>query len=118
MLPILIKDNNRSHFSIGQLYEHDTVNHSVNFVDARTVAPANTIEGRWNAVKMKISPCDRNNFYDEAGKLIENCLDDFLGEFLWKRLHSSDRWGGCLNSIKKYYLLLEIENNFYKVWLF
>ncbi|KAF0990706.1 hypothetical protein HZS_7859 [Henneguya salminicola] len=54
-------------FSLGKLYERDTVNHSVNFIDARTGAPTYTIEGTWDVVKGKISPCNRTNSYDEDG---------------------------------------------------
>ncbi|KAF0989949.1 hypothetical protein HZS_6435 [Henneguya salminicola] len=71
------------------LYQHDTVNHSVNFIDARTGPHTNTIKGTWNALKIKISPRNRTDSYDEERNLIKNYLDYFIREFLWRRRHSN-----------------------------
>ncbi|KAF0988135.1 hypothetical protein HZS_598 [Henneguya salminicola] len=56
----------------------------------RTEAHTNTIEGTWKALKIKILPRNRTNNYDEERNRIENGIDHFLWEFLWRRRHSRD----------------------------
>ncbi|KII67888.1 hypothetical protein RF11_13646 [Thelohanellus kitauei] len=75
------------------------VNYSlINFTDPSNGAHTNTIDGSGNALKIKISPWNQTNSYDEDGNVVKNHLDDLNGEFLWRRKHSND---GLLIAIKK-----------------
>ncbi|KII69594.1 hypothetical protein RF11_14919 [Thelohanellus kitauei] len=57
-----------------------TANYSFHVIDPSSGAHINTIED---------------------GNVVKNNLDDFLGESLWLRKHSSDMWGGLLGAIKE-----------------
>ncbi|KII69516.1 hypothetical protein RF11_14776 [Thelohanellus kitauei] len=57
---------------------------------------------------MKISPRNRTNSYDEDEHVVENPYDDFLGEFLWRRKHSSDLRGRILGSVKEILFTYEV----------
>ncbi|KII73466.1 hypothetical protein RF11_04452 [Thelohanellus kitauei] len=97
----IVTDCIRSYANLNHLYEHHTVNHSSDLIDLRSGAHTNTIEGTWNALKMKISSRNRINSYDEDGNVVKNHLEDFLGQSVWLREHSSDVWGGLLSEIKE-----------------
>lgn len=69
-------------------FRHITVNHSQNFVDPETGCHTNTIEGTWCGVKMTIKPRNR----------VSGLIDDFLGEFIWRRRHQSRLWEALLEA--------------------
>ena len=63
---------------------HDTVNHSLDFVDSQTGVHTNHIESYWNRVKIKLKKCHRT------------MLGSYLDEFLWRERYgrtSSDVLG-------------------------
>jgi transposase-like protein len=69
---------------------HQTVNHSVEFVDWHTGACTNSIEGTWNGVKLSITPRQRSK------KIIDNCLL----EYIWRRLNKGSLWESLLNAMR------------------
>ncbi|KII65364.1 hypothetical protein RF11_15493 [Thelohanellus kitauei] len=86
---------------LSSYYEHLTANHSQSFINRANGACTNTIEGTWSALKMKISPRNRKNSFNEDGELEENTSDQFLGEFLWRRKNSGNLWEGLLKCIRE-----------------
>ncbi|KII65705.1 hypothetical protein RF11_16117 [Thelohanellus kitauei] len=96
----IITDCFRSYHNLGHLYNHLTVNHSETFRDPITGACTNTVEGTWNALKLKIAPRNRTNSVDEEGNIIESTIDDFLAEFQWRRRHQDDLWNSILRAIR------------------
>ncbi|KII63530.1 hypothetical protein RF11_08060 [Thelohanellus kitauei] len=91
----------RSYSQLTSYYEHLTLNNSQAFINRANGACTNTIEGTWSALKMKISPRNRTNSFNEDGELEENTIDQFLGEFLWRRKNSGNLWEGLLKFIRE-----------------
>ncbi|KII72804.1 putative transposase-like protein [Thelohanellus kitauei] len=91
-LSIIMTDCFRSYHNFNEFYTHLTVNHSNTFKDPETGAHTNCIEGTWNTIKYQIPPRNRTNSLDDDGHVVENVLNDHLGEFEWRRKHSSDLW--------------------------
>jgi transposase-like protein len=58
--------------------EHQTVNHSVNFVDPITLVHTNTIEGSWNGVKMQVPIRNRS----------KNKICLYLARYIMSKDHS------------------------------
>lgn len=88
---IVVTDFWRGYLGLEELgYTHLRVNHSETFVDTASGACTNTIEGTWSALKRKIPI--RNRTVD---------CEDNLWEFIWRRRHSSDLWGGFLDALNK-----------------
>jgi hypothetical protein len=88
---IVVTDFWRGYLGLEELgYTHLRVNHSVEFVDSQTGACTNTIEGTWSALKRSIPI--RNRTVD--------CGDN-LWEFIWRRKHKTDLWGGFLDALDK-----------------
>ncbi|KII64511.1 hypothetical protein RF11_12622 [Thelohanellus kitauei] len=81
----IITDCFRSYSQLSSYYERFIVNHSQWFINRPNGACTNTIEGTWRALKMKISPRNRTNSFNEDEELEENTIDQFLGEFLLRR---------------------------------
>ena len=73
---------------------HWTVNHSKHFVDPVTLVHTNTIEGTSNGIKQNIAPRNYN----------KGSIDNHLLEFIWRRRHSDDLWGGFLRALKEIHL--------------
>ena len=69
--------------------DHLTVNHSECFVDPVTKVHTNTIEGKWTAIKTKISKRNRGS------KALEECLF----EQIWRYQHKDDLWEGFLGAL-------------------
>ena len=61
---------------------HESVNHSVNFVDPGTGVHTNHIESYWNRVK--------NKFKRMKG-VQKNMLDGYLDEFMWKERYGTTK---------------------------
>jgi hypothetical protein len=71
-------------------YEHQTVNHSLNFVDPETSTHTNTIEGTWAGIKLGLP---RRN------RVLEG-IDEHLFEFIWRRKHQNNLWQGFLSALR------------------
>jgi transposase-like protein len=69
--------------------EHRTVNHTQHFVNPGDGTHTNTIEGTWNGLKLKIAPRHRTR-----GQMTEHLL-----EFIWRRRHANDLWGGLIAAL-------------------
>lgn len=67
---------------LGMDLTHQTVNHSETFRDGDV--HTNTIEGTWNGIKINITPRLRT----------KNMVPWLLIEFIWRRKHYGDLWGG------------------------
>ncbi len=76
----IISDEWASYRSIGSIqgYTHDTVNHSVNFVDPVTGTHTQSIESHWGCTKRMM----RKQGVENTSK--EQFLS-YLWEFLWRR---------------------------------
>jgi transposase-like protein len=73
--------------------EHRTVNHSQNFVNPVDGTHTNTIEGTWGALKFKIAPRNRT----------QEDIEGHLVEFIWRRKHDEDLWGGLIAALRSVY---------------
>lgn len=88
---IIVTDFWRGYLGLEDLgYIHHRVNHTKGFVDAESGACTNTIEGTWSGIKRKIPV--RNRTLD---------CENNLWEFIWRRRHRYDLWGGFLESLDK-----------------
>ena len=75
-------------------YHHMRVNHSKVCVDEDTGAHTNSIEGNW---------CHAKRFLPKYG-LPHECLDAYLGAFLWRRVHrGEDLFAELLREIARAY---------------
>jgi ISXO2-like transposase domain len=75
--------------------EHRTVNHSLHFVNPVDGTHTNTIEGTWNGMKIKISSRKRSR----------EGMEEHLFEFIWRRKHKDDLWGGFIQSLKTVHII-------------
>jgi transposase-like protein len=80
-----------SYSQLYELFQHKTVNHSINFRDPETGCHTNSIEGTWNGVKLNISPRNRT-----AG-----AIDDHLAEFIWRRKSNNNLWDAFINALQE-----------------
>lgn len=88
---IVITDCLRGYQRLEELgYIHLSVNHSETYVDSQTGACTNTIEGCWNGVKQQIAVRNRTGA----------CENNLL-EFIWRRIHHRDLWGGLISALRE-----------------
>jgi transposase-like protein len=73
--------------------DHYTVNHEVGFVDNETGVHTNSIEGKWSALKQKITL---------RGRTKEN-LPDYLFEQIWRNRHENALWAGFISALREVY---------------
>ena len=99
---IIITDCFKSYATLHNFYTHLTVNHSIEYVDSVSGAHTNTIEGTWGAIKYRISPRNRTASVSEDGNISMDGINEFLGEFQWRRKNHSDLWNGFMDSLKNY----------------
>ena len=71
-------------------YGHNTVNHSVNFVDPATGAHTQTVESMWSACKRMMR---------EEKTMHSSLFDTYLPEFMWRRKSDSFRSDSFSNII-------------------
>jgi transposase-like protein len=71
--------------------EHRTVNHSVAFIDHETGVHTNSIEGKWAALKRKITLRGR----------VSETLPDHLFEQIWRARNKDRLWEGFLSTLKE-----------------
>lgn len=88
---IVYTDCFRSYSNLSDLFEHYSVNHSINFVDPITGVHTNTIEGTWNGVKLRIRPRSR----------VSGSIDLYLAEFLWRRRKEGNLWSAFIEALKE-----------------
>ena len=103
---IVHSDEWRSYSQVAGLpgvQSHQTVNHSVTFVDNTTGAHTQNIESYWNRVKLKL-------------KRMKGChshqIPSYLDEFMWRERFgetSSDSWRNIMLHIAHQYPVLEFE---------
>lgn len=62
-------------------YVHLTVNHKKGFVDRKTGAHTNTIEGTWGLIKRQL----------RGKRRVSGQFNSYLAEYMWRRQHASDR---------------------------
>jgi transposase-like protein len=74
--------------------QHRTVNHSNHFVDPEDGTHTNSIEGTWNGLKLKIFPRNRS----------KDGMKYHLLEFIWRRKHENDLWGGFIESLRSVHI--------------
>lgn len=88
---IIVTDFWRGYLGLEEFgYTHLRVNHSITFVDEESGACTNTIEGTWSALKRKVPIRNRTS-----------TIGDNLWEFIWRRRHGADVWGGFLMALDK-----------------
>lgn len=94
----IISDQWRAYNAIGNLgmnYVHQTVNHSVHFVDPLTAANTQTVESTWNTAKA------RNRRHNGTHR---HMLDSYMCEFMWrKRLNGRNPFTVILQDISMYW---------------
>ena len=78
----------------GYEYDHQTVNHSENFVDPETKANTQKIESLWRTLKYgNKKRCGTNR----------QMLDSYLCEFIWRKRHQNDdKFIQILNDITRF----------------
>ncbi|CDH61146.1 hypothetical protein RO3G_03583 [Lichtheimia corymbifera JMRC:FSU:9682] len=74
----------------GKRYRHRTVNHAKEFKTAAGVH-TNTIEGTWNGIKSMIRARHRT----------APTMKYRLAEFIFRRKHAGDLWGGIIKALKE-----------------
>ena len=80
---------------------HITVNHFKEYVNPENGCCTNSIEGKWNGIKVKI----------EIRRHNEQLLEDELMFLVWVHQNDNDVWGAFLNSIKNVQFDLPDEDN-------
>lgn len=89
---VIMSDLWKAYSGLEQLgYTHQTVNHSINYVDPETGACTNKIEGTWNGLKQKIPARNR----------VEEGMDGHLLEFIWRRKHVTRLWDALLEALRE-----------------
>ena len=93
-------DEWRAYSSLSFLgYQHQTVNHSQNFVDPGTGAHTNSVEGYWSCIKRQMR---RQGVMNTSNDLFAT----YLLESLWrKRFHGQDLFEKLLECIAEQYPL-------------
>jgi len=91
----IISDRWRAYNAIDMLpgYTHETVNHSVNFVDPRTGANTQRIERLWKTAK------ERNKRHNGTHR---HMLHSYMCEFMWRcriKVHKLDAFNSILQDI-------------------
>jgi hypothetical protein len=71
--------------------EHQTVNHSTDFVNPEDGTCTNTIEGTWNGMKLCIA----------IRKRTEDLVGDCLLEFIWRRKNATALWDGLIAALNE-----------------
>ena len=79
------------HYNRKRDYNHETVNHSVNFVDPATGVYTQHAESNWSAAKEK--------FIKMKGNTNSNFLQEYLQEFMWRRWYGEPHPNGCFLTI-------------------
>lgn len=69
---------------------HNTVNHSLNFLDPQTRVHTNYIEGTWHGLKLRIPARNR----------VLNNIEGHLFEFMWRRINKNRLWDALLDALK------------------
>ena len=70
--------------------EHRVINHSKAFVIPKTRIHTNSIEGTWSAMKSEIpSRC-----------FSQPIIENYVAEFVWRRLHNENLWLDFLQCLK------------------
>lgn len=72
-------------------FNHQTVNHSVNFVDPVTGVHIQHAESNWSAAKDK--------FKKMKGNTNPDFLLEYLQEFMWRRWHGEPHPNGCFERL-------------------
>ena len=72
--------------------DHDTVNHTYNFVDPVTGVHTNHIEGTWYALKHTATPVRHRS---------PNYVVGDICTFMWKRRHAGDLWNAFLAALAR-----------------
>ena len=72
-------------------FNHQTVNHSVNFVDPVTGVHSQHAESNWSVAKDK--------FKKMKGNTNPNFLQEYLKEFIWRRWHGEPHANGCFGRL-------------------
>ena len=78
-------------------YIHQTVNHSINFVDPTTLVPTQNIENMWMVAKMKKK--------DQTGQH-RLLLETHLTEFMWRRKFGDRPFENLIRMIQEQYPLV------------
>ena len=83
----------KGYINIGEIInvEHRTVNHSVSFADDETGVHTNSIEGKWAALKRKITLRGR----------VKEMLPDYLFEQIWRSLNRDNLWPAFISALKE-----------------
>lgn len=74
--------------SLPSVSAHETVNHSVNFVDLVTGVHTNHIESYWQRVKHK---------FKRMKGVQKTMMAGYLDEFMWKERYGTTRWEAYTN---------------------
>lgn len=69
---------------------HETVNHSVGFIDHATGVHTNSIEGKWASLKRRITLRGR----------VRDKLGEYLFEQIWRHKSKCDLWAAFLNALR------------------
>jgi ISXO2-like transposase domain len=69
---------------------HKTVNHSIEFVDSESGVHTNTIEGKWAALKRRITLRGR----------VKDSLDNYLLAEIWRSKNKSVLWSAFIHALK------------------
>ena len=92
---IIFSDQWRSYTALNSLnFIHETVNHSIEFVDPETGVHTQNIESFWNKVKMIIK---------KSKGIIGYKLTEFLKEIMFKENIYRNNFEEIINLIKNYY---------------
>lgn len=78
--------------NIGQMgFQHQTVNHSLHFVDPQTGVHTNHVEAMWQRAKSK--------FKSMMGPTNRDSIPDYLSEFMWTQRFPENRFFHFWNQI-------------------
>ena len=84
-------------------YTHQTVNHKRNFVDPKTGACTNQVEGMWSRAKSKFKSLHGTN---------RSLISEYLAEFMWSQRFSEHSFFNFWNQIcTNFYPLSAMEND-------